>query len=440
MWATIPLNFFSQMETGYWLAAAVSASAVVLAFYLRERTRAAEKLKEIDDLKKESFRLSEENVRLQVLLSEERVRLVEEKKRLDEQKVFFQETEKKALESFKSLSHEVFSDHTKRFLELAETRFEKVCESQGQVFKQRQESLTNFVKPLSEVMKGVDGKLQALDAAWKEQVRSLIESQTLLGNEAKQLSQALRIPHIRGQWGELQLKRVVEMAGLVEQCDFTCQESLGTERKRPDVVITLPGERRLVIDAKAPLQAYLEGAESDETSLRQEKFKEHAKALRSHISQLGGKNYWNQFQRAPEFVVLFLPGESFFSEALRSDPTLIEYGAEQKVMLTTPMTLLALLRVIAFGWKEEKLAKNAEKISELGRELHERFTSTLDHFEELKRCLEKSVEAYNRTAGSIEKRVLVSLRKLEEHGAASKNVKDLACIEVIARDIKQAVS
>ncbi len=300
------------------------------------------------------------------------------------------------------------------------------------------------VSPVRESLDRVDAKIQELEkaragayGALHEQVRSLIETQQNLRAETGKLVTALRTPHVRGHWGEVQLRRVVEMAGMLDHCDFTAQTTVQGEdgRFRPDLLVRLPGGRTIVVDAKTPLEAYLRAIEAPDEAARKARLADHARQVRNQMSALSRKSYWDQFDHAPEFAVLFLPGECFFSAALEADPSLIEFGAAQNLILATPTTLIALLRAVAYGWRQERLAENAAEISALGKDLFKRLSDMGDHWNRMGRSLERAVESYNAATGSLESRVMVSARRFADLKTAPLGV-EIAELEPIDKFVR----
>lgn len=373
--------------------------------------------------------------------------LAKERQAAAEQLRLLDEARQKLADAFKALSAEALTSNNQAFLDLARTTLEKYQEVARGDLEKRQQAINELVKPVRESLDKVDTEIRQLEKArvgayeaLQEQVRSLLETQHQLRSETSNLVRALRMPVVRGRWGEIQLKRVVEMAGMLEYCDFYEQESVdtGEGRLRPDLLVRLPGGKNIIVDAKAPLGEYLEAVSVEDDGVRREKLQNYARLVRKHMAELGKKSYWDQFQPAPEFVVLFLPGEMFFSAALQQDPALIEFGVEQYVIPATPTTLIALLRAVAYGWRQERLAENAREISDLGRELYKRLSDMGGHMARLGKNLGSAVEAYNRTVGSLENRVLSQARRFKDLDAASVGVdlSELNPVEQSARTVQ----
>jgi len=373
--------------------------------------------------------------------------LEQERKSTAEKVAVLGEAQARFSDAFKALSADALRHNNASFLELAKGEIEKTQESARGDLDRRQQAIDALVRPMRESLEKVDTKIQELEKsrtgayeALSTQVRSLAETQNYLRSETSNLVRALRSPIVRGRWGEIQLRRVVELAGMVDHCDFVEQTSVQTEdgRLRPDLVVRLPAGKTIVVDAKASLNAYLEALEAPDDDARTERLQQHAGQVRSHIERLSRKAYWEQFDNAPDFVVLFLPGEMFFSAALERDPMLIEFGADKKIILATPTTLIALLRAVCYGWRQEKLAHNAREISQLGSELYKRFADMSLHFGRLGKSLNSSVEAFNKAAGNIETRVLVTARKFKELGAAPMGLEIdvLPQVEQLAREMQ----
>ncbi|HEY2072114.1 MAG TPA: DNA recombination protein RmuC [Gaiellaceae bacterium] len=334
---------------------------------------------------------------------------------------------------FDALAADALRKNNETFLELASGRL-----------GQKEQAVEQLVAPIRESLQKVDGKIQQLEVArqgayseLRTQVAELARGQKELQSETGNLVGALRDrPNVRGRWGEIQLKRVVEMAGMVEHCDFETQKHVATEdgRLRPDLVVSLPGGKNVVVDAKFAGQAYLESLSSPNEDERQAKLRDHARQVRDHITKLSAKSYWSQFDQTPEFVVLFIPGETYLSAALEQDAGLIEDGVNQQVIIATPTTLIALLRAVAYGWRQETIAESARQISDLGRELYSRLATFTDHVAKVGRGLESAVRSYNEAIGSLETRVLPSARKFKEHGIAP--AAELAELDVVDRSIR----
>lgn len=367
----------------------------------------------------------------------------------EEKMKLLEDAKAKLTETFSALSSEVLKSNNQSFIDLAKSTLSQYQEAAKGDLEKRQLAIDHLVKPVQESLEKFGTKVGELELAratayqdLNTQIKALQDTQVQLKGETSNLVRALSQPRVRGRWGEIQLRRVVEMAGMLDHCDFFEQVTAdsGDGRLRPDMVVRLPGKKQIVIDAKTPLAAYLEAIETPDETIRQAKLTDHARQVRDHMGQLSKKSYWEQFQDVPEFVILFLPGEFFFSAALEKDPSLIETGVNQQVILATPTTLIALLKAISFGWRQEKLAENANQISELGKELYKRICDMSGHFQDIGSRLSKTVESYNKAVGSMESRVLVSARRFRdlETVSAEKEIEVLEPIDGIPRNFQSA--
>ena len=355
-----------------------------------------------------------------------------------EKLALLQTAETRLRDAFAALSSEALKHNNESFLQLARTSLTQFQQTAASDVEKRGQALETLVQPLRESLEKVDTKLNEVErgrastqAQLSEQIRSLTHAQQLLHTETSRLSRALRSPNVRGQWGELQLRRVLENAGMVAGSHYEIKESVVGDdgRLTPDVVVKLPGGKNVVVDAKVSLAAYLEASECEDDASRDGKLREHARQVKEHVARLAGKSYWAHFQPAPDIVVMFVPGEALLSAALQHDQGLLEYSMGRGVMLASPLTLIALLRAIAYGWQQETVARNALEISELGRNLYDRIAKLAEHFENVGRSLAKSVEAYNSAVGTLESRVLVTARRLKDKGVTTAD--DFAELETI---------
>ena len=343
-------------------------------------------------------------------------------------------TKGQMVDSFKALSSDVLHENSRAFLQLAEMQLGKFQEGAKSDLEGKQKAIEASLEPIKVVMKQLDEQHREMEkrregaySALHKQLELMMVSDRELRQETGQLVRALRSPQLRGSWGQVHLRRVVELAGLLNHCDFSEQVSIETNGRqlRPDLVVRLPGQRHIVVDAKTPLDAYLDASETQDDKRRDARLLDHAASLRKHIKDLSAKEYWKGFDLAPEYVILFLPAEAFFSAALQADPTLIEVGADQNIVLATPTTLIAILRAVAFGWKQEGLSKSAQEIAKLGADLYDRLGTVCDHWKKLGKELGSAVDAYNQSVVSLESRALVSARKLKECNGLLKELPEL---------------
>lgn len=363
-----------------------------------------------------------------------------------EKAALWNEAQQRLSDAFRALSADALAQNNQVFLDLAKASLGQTQESARGELEKRQQAIAELLAPVRASLEKVDSKIQDLEksragayASLHEQIRTLVDTQEHLRAETGRLVTALRTPGVRGHWGEIQLRRVVELAGMLDHCDFFSQATIQSEdgRLRPDLLVRLPGGKTVVVDAKTPLEAYLRAMDARDEAERRARLADHARQVRAHMTALARKSYWEQFDRAPEFAVMFLPGESFFSAALEHDPSLIEAGVDQNIILATPTTLIALLRAVAYGWRQEKLAENAAEISAIGKELFKRLSDMGEHWGKLGKSLERAVEAYNSAIGSLETRVLVSARKFAELKTAPLGL-EIAVLEPVDKAVRAA--
>ena len=390
-----------------------------------------ERTQEINSLNSTITELKENQAKLETIIEKERTASREKVELLEDMR-------NNMVDSYKAISANALRENNQTFLDLAKTTLSKYMEAAKGDFNMRSKEVKNIVVPIKDSLDKYDQHIQAMERSREkaygglsQQVYSLIETQQTLQKETGNLVKALRVPHVRGRWGEITLKRVAELAGMQNRCDFFEQQSAANDNgtMRPDMIVHLPGKRQVVVDAKVSLSAYLEALEAETEEEREILIAKHSKHIQSHIHQLAQKAYWKQFSPTPEFVVLFIPGENFFSAALVKNPQLIEEGVNKGVVLATPTTLISLLKTVSFAWRQENVSENAKAISELGRELYTRLNLMAKHIDKLGRDIERCTGTYNDVIGSFERRVLTSARRFKDLGISLPGDKDIVRIE-----------
>ncbi len=443
LWVITRANLKFEFDRGRAAAASEHATLVERLSGKEDQVR---ELREALEQENETIEeLRNENSRTAAQLSALETRLEDERRANQEKLALLTNAEEKLADAFKALSADALRNNNQSFLDLARQNLEKFQETAKGDLERRQSAIDELVKPLKESLEKVDDKIVELEktrtgayAELREQVKALATSQSQLQSETGNLVKALRMPHVRGRWGEIQLRRVVELAGMVRYCDFVEQSTVNGEdgRLRPDMIVRLPGNRTIVVDSKVPFESFYESIAAVDETVRLTKLKDHARVVRSHIATLSRKSYQEAVQPTPEFVLLFLPGETFYSAALENDPKLIEDGVSQNVIIATPTTLIALLKAISYGWRQEQMAENAHEVSNLARKLYDRLRTFTRHYDTVGRNLDRALEAYNQGVRSLETRVLVTARRFKERGAlAGDDIKPIEPVDKTTRPL-----
>ncbi len=403
------------MDISHWLILLIGVALAAVIGWLLAHQRAQHDI----------TKLREDKARLTSQLESQQAAMEEKTRSFEEAQSQFENT-------FKSLASDALKSSTSEFLKLAESNFKTLHTKASGNLEQREKAVESMVKPIREALEKTDQQIRKMEkerqtafGSLTQHLQFMAQAQEQLQGETRNLVKALRRPEVRGQWGEMTLKRLAELAGMVEHCDFDQQHSVDTEqgKQRPDMVVRMPGSREIIVDAKAPMDGYLAAVEARDDSARLLELQRHARNVRDRVRELSSKGYWQQFPQSPDFVVLFIPGDQFLSSALEVDPKLLEDAMTDKVVLATPSSLVALLRAVAYGWRQEVLAENAEHIRSVGQDLYERLSTFAEHLDKLGSHLSRSVDSYNKAVGSFDSRVLPGARKFTEMGIQGK--KDL---------------
>ena len=411
------------MDISHWLILLIGVALAALVGWLLAHQRAQHDI----------TRLREDKARLTSQLEAQQAAMEEKTRSFEEAQNQFENT-------FKSLASDALKSNTSEFLKLAESNFKTLHTKASGNLEQREKAVESMVKPIREALEKTDQQIRKMEkerqtafGSLTQHLQFMAQAQEQLQGETRNLVKALRRPEVRGQWGEMTLKRLAELAGMVEHCDFDQQHSVDTEqgKQRPDMVVRMPGSREIIVDAKAPMDGYLAAVEARDDSARLLELQRHARNVRDRVRELSSKGYWQQFPQSPDFVVLFIPGDQFLSSALEVDPKLLEDAMTDKVVLATPSSLVALLRAVAYGWRQEALAENAEHTRSVGQDLYERLSTFAEHLDKLGSHLSRSVDSYNKAVGSFDSRVLPGARKFTEMGIQGK--KDLPEPEPVER-------